>query len=481
MMRTLIEAIADMKRGSLMPYDIYGECIIQSIKLAGLKALVQDNKGMLDKLLSNEQSTVRKHIQKILSANDPSENLFGIPIGIKDIFEVAGLPNRGGSQRWGTPKAERNATVVKRLKEAGAYVIGKTATTPYAVFDPSVTLNPWNKDRTPGGSSSGSAVAVATGMCLAAIGSQTGGSTIRPAAYCGVVGFKPSYGKVSLKGVLPLAPSLDHVGIFARCVADANIIFAAIVDSPITPTAKKPARIARLGGFFQKYAEPEMAEAFDAFCTAHRYCEIVDPEPDFDLLLKLHRTIMAYECAQIHAARLAVDPDDYPPKVTGLIQEGMAVPASDHKAALARRAEFRQNVRIDVSRYDLPLPRDHRPGTGTFPPRVRRSSSRCGAISAFRRSPCRSPGPRTTCRWGCNWSLRRTTMRNSCAPPPKSKEHYRQPHTRSLEYRFSGEYMPNPKQKVFSTDRRGSIQNPFDLQSMVLVLSMFHPRLKLVF
>src|SRR5207253_8372857 len=125
-----------------------------------------------------------------------------------------------GSRLWAQSVARHDATAVRRLRQAGAILLGKTVTTQYASFDPPPTRNPWNLGRTPGGSSSGSAAAVACGMCLGALGSQTGGSITRPASYCGVAGLKPTFGRVSGDGVMPLAPSMDHPGPIARTVRD---------------------------------------------------------------------------------------------------------------------------------------------------------------------------------------------------------------------------------------------------------------------
>src|SRR5436853_3402851 len=154
--------------------------------------------------------------------------LHGIPLAIKDIYDVFDWPTAAGSRLWSQSIARRDATVVERLRQAGAVFLGKTVTTQYASFDPPPTRNPWNLERTPGGSSSGSAAALACGMCLGALGSQTGGSITRPAAYCGVTGCKPTFGRVSTRGVLPLAPSLDHVGPLARCVPDLAVLLQAI-------------------------------------------------------------------------------------------------------------------------------------------------------------------------------------------------------------------------------------------------------------
>ena len=162
--------------------------------------------------------------------------LHGIPIGIKDIIDVAGWPTRAGSPLRDGHLAREDAAVVARLRNAGAIILGKTVTTEFAWIDPPPTRNPWDATRTPGGSSSGSAAAVASGMCVAAIGSQTGGSIIRPASYCGVCGLKPTFGVVSRVGVLPLSISLDHVGPIARCVDDLAVVFGVIADpDPVSP------------------------------------------------------------------------------------------------------------------------------------------------------------------------------------------------------------------------------------------------------
>ncbi len=142
--------------------------------------------------------------------------LHGIPLGIKDIIDVQGLPTAAGFRPWRERVAASDAVIVAKLRQAGAVILGKTVTTQFAWVDPPPTRNPWNLECTPGGSSSGSAAAVATGMCLGAIGTQTGGSIIRPASFCGVAGFKPLHRFVSTDGVLPFAPSLDHPGPIAR-------------------------------------------------------------------------------------------------------------------------------------------------------------------------------------------------------------------------------------------------------------------------
>jgi len=147
--------------------------------------------------------------------------LYGIPVGVKDIINTRGIPTRMGSVIFANQVPTTSAWVVRRLEALGGLVMGKTVTTEFAYRSPGKTRNPWNPSHTPGGSSSGSAAAVAAGYVPAAIGTQTLGSVIRPAAFCGVVGYKPSHGAISRTGIMPFAPSLDTVGVFARSVADA--------------------------------------------------------------------------------------------------------------------------------------------------------------------------------------------------------------------------------------------------------------------
>ena len=154
-------------------------------------------------------------LQNELHAGQDRGLLHGIPMGIKDIIDVAGYPTMAGTD-WRVDVCTQHAPLVQNLEGAGAVILGKTVTTQFAGFDPSVTRNPAAPERTPGGSSSGSAAAVASGMCIAAIGSQTGGSINRPASFCGVVGLKPAFGEVSTSGVVPLSPHLDHMGPIAN-------------------------------------------------------------------------------------------------------------------------------------------------------------------------------------------------------------------------------------------------------------------------
>ena len=161
-------------------------------------------------------------------SGQPIGALHGVPVAIKDIFDTADMPTEYGSPIYAGRTPSRDATVVSRLRAAGAVIMGKTVTTEFAYFFPGKTRNPHNPEHTPGGSSSGSAAAVGAEMVPLAIGSQTNGSTIRPAAYCGVVGFKPTHGLISRHRALALSRTLDHVGLFARSVDDIALLAEAI-------------------------------------------------------------------------------------------------------------------------------------------------------------------------------------------------------------------------------------------------------------
>ena len=166
--------------------------------------------------------------------------LHGVPIGMKDIYYTAGIPTRAGSEVYKNFVPDYDATSLKLLKRAGGLMLGKAVTTEFACLDPSPTFNPWNAAHTPGGSSSGSAVAVAARMCPAALGSQTVGSVLRPAAYNGVVGFKPTFGRVSRYGVVPVSWNLDTVGWLVRSVADAALLLQVMAGpDPLDPVSSR--------------------------------------------------------------------------------------------------------------------------------------------------------------------------------------------------------------------------------------------------
>jgi Asp-tRNA(Asn)/Glu-tRNA(Gln) amidotransferase A subunit family amidase len=280
--------------------------------------------------------------------------LHGIPIGVKDIIDVFDWPTAAGSKLWAKSIARKDAEVVKKLRQAGAIFLGKTVTTAYASFDPPVTRNPWNLSKTPGGSSSGSAAAVACGMCLGALATQTGGSITRPASYCGVYSIKPTYGRVSLEGVVPLAFSMDHVGVMAGCATDLAILLQTMADvggrvidawqAPepndyLSTSSGEPPflEIGRLRGLFDDNAEPTIQRAFEAACDRLQEAgvAIIDcPLPAaFSEVIARQQNVMAVEAASFHEPRYRRHPDDYPPRVRSLIEEGLASSAAEYAGA----------------------------------------------------------------------------------------------------------------------------------------------------
>jgi aspartyl-tRNA(Asn)/glutamyl-tRNA(Gln) amidotransferase subunit A len=292
--------------------------------------------------------------------------LHGIPLGIKDIIDIAGLPTGAGSRQMAQSRASGDATLVRKLRDAGAILLGKTVTTQFACFDPPPTRNPWNVERTPGGSSSGSAAGVATGMCLGAIGSQTGGSITRPATYCGVAGCKPSYGRVSLAGVVPLAPSFDHPGPIARCVADLALLLDVISGhdpadphssaEPVTPMdwlaktpeIQRPPVLAQLDGFFATMATPAMHDAVESALAQFRTrgaSIIAAPwPPTFADVHRNHRLIFQYELASNHKTRIRQYRDDYLPGLASLVEEGLTISESDYREAKRHQAQTAREV-----------------------------------------------------------------------------------------------------------------------------------------
>jgi aspartyl-tRNA(Asn)/glutamyl-tRNA(Gln) amidotransferase subunit A len=280
--------------------------------------------------------------------------LHGIPIGIKDIIDVAGLPTRAGSRlRAGEAfVAQNDALLVERLRREGAILLGKTVTTEFAYIDPPPTKNPWDPQlqHTPGGSSSGSAAAVAMGMCLGAIGTQTGGSLIRPASYCGVATIKPTFGTVPIDGVLPLSYHLDHPGPMARRVEDLVRILRVISDLP-DPRASEPTAPPRLGllePFFMEEAEPSVRRTIEASLDRLRSggARIVSVglPASFASLHTMHRRIMAVDAAEVHQRQFAQNADVFGPKLRALLELGLATSAVDYAEALAAQRRFRSAV-----------------------------------------------------------------------------------------------------------------------------------------
>ena len=270
--------------------------------------------------------------------------LYGVPVGVKDIFHVDGLPTRAGSDLPIAALTGAEASVVTSLREAGALVLGKTVTTEFAHFEPGPTRNPLNLDHTPGGSSSGSAAAVAAGETPLALGTQTIGSVLRPAAFCGIVGFKPSYGRIPIDGVLPLAKSVDHVGAFTRSVEDMRLA-ASVLGEGWEAGGTKPDLSPVLGvpeGPYLSQVSEAGREQFeaqvDALARASYEVRRVELFEDIETLNERHKRLVAAEAALAHAEWFDEYEDQYAETTADLIRRGREISVDElANARLSRR------------------------------------------------------------------------------------------------------------------------------------------------
>ena len=230
---TATQAAANIARGTISAEDFTRACLDRIAAVEGdVQAFIH-----LDPAHALAQARV---LDRLKSDGDRIGPLHGIPVAIKDIFDTADYPTEYGSPIFAGRRPTADATVVRKLREAGAVIIGKTVTTEFAYFNPGKTRNPRDLNRTPGGSSSGSAAAVAAGMVPLALGSQTNGSMIRPAAFCGVFGVKPSHGLISRGGALTLSRTLDHVGAFARSIDDLALVLDVLVGQDSADADSRP-------------------------------------------------------------------------------------------------------------------------------------------------------------------------------------------------------------------------------------------------
>ena len=286
--------------------------------------------------------------------------LFGLPLGVKDIFRVDGFPTRAGSALPSEALAGEEAECVTRLRSAGALVVGKTVTTEFAYFAPGPTRNPRALDRTPGGSSSGSAAAVAAGLCELALGTQTIGSIGRPAAYCGVCGYKPSYDRISRDGVIPLAPSVDHVGLLAPSIE--TLQRAAHVVAHDWQDAVGVYFQAQIGVPVGPYLEKASIEGKAHFASVCARLErggwkVVEVEAmtDFEEIDARHRLLVAAEAARVHADWFARYEGLYAPKTAELIRRGQQVSDAELEALRASRDILHQALDQLMMRHGLDL------------------------------------------------------------------------------------------------------------------------------
>ncbi|MUL36220.1 amidase [Gloeocapsopsis dulcis] len=294
----------------------------------------------------------------------------GVPVGIKDTFATVDMPTG-----WGTPihKGRQfgyDAAVVERLKAAGAVIVGKTVTTEYAIARPNKTRNPHNPKHTPGASSSGSAAAVADGMIPIAIGTQMVGSILRPAAYCGIFGFKPSFGVISRYGLMPSSRELDHVGIFARSIADIGLVLSVLAGTDARdpdcyatliapPPQKNHPKLALVLGsqWFQIETEAKQAlfNSVTTLVAAGATVSQVDLPSEFDAYLDHVEVLCAAGIAANHSADYELHAQEMSPKLQQLIVRGRNINAIAY--AKARHAVVDYNITLAkiLSEFDAIL------------------------------------------------------------------------------------------------------------------------------
>jgi Asp-tRNA(Asn)/Glu-tRNA(Gln) amidotransferase A subunit family amidase len=361
------EAAQAIRRGALSSEELVRACLS---RIRELEPRVQAW-AFLDEEHALAQARAADELKR---SGAPIGPLHGVPVGVKDVFDTADLPTERGSALCAGRTPSRDAAAVALLRAAGAVILGKTVTTEFASAAPGKTRNPHDPERTPGGSSSGSAAAVAAGMVPLAIGSQTNGSVIRPAAFCGVVGFKPTHGLIPRAGMLLVSRTLDHVGVFARTIPDAALIaeqlFAYDERDPDTrPRARLPLRevaaeeppiepmLALVKTPRWETAEGEMKEAFlELAASLGSRVEEVELFPSAAEAWEWHQAIMDAETAANLEAEWNKGRDLLSAAVRAQIERGRQVSAAAYLRALSSVPRIRESLaELFEQRYDAIL------------------------------------------------------------------------------------------------------------------------------
>jgi len=314
----------------------------------------------------NRFDRLQKDAEELIKKFPDAKNrppLFGVTLGVKDIFHVDGFVTQAGSKLPAQDMQGDEAASVTKLKNAGALILGKTVTTEFAYFTPGPTRNPHNPSHTPGGSSSGSAAAVGARMCDLALGTQTIGSVIRPAAFCGVVGFKPTYERISRAGVIPLSPTLDHVGVFAKDVETVGRVATVLVENwgigelgagdwrldASTGSARRTGDSKPVLGIPEgKYLENTTEEGLKHF---HEVCKLLSANyelrsvqvmDEFGEIKSRHDAIMSYDASQVHKDWFNKYESLYSTKFSDLIKRGQSI--TNYQLHLTARDAFREQI-----------------------------------------------------------------------------------------------------------------------------------------
>jgi aspartyl-tRNA(Asn)/glutamyl-tRNA(Gln) amidotransferase subunit A len=341
--RTIAEASNLIREGKLTPIRFL-ESVLKRID--GLETVLEAWVTMdEERALSDAEALTREAEEGVFRGP-----VHGIPVGVKDIYFTQGLRTTMGSSIFADYIPEYDAETVSILREAGAVIPGKTETTEFAAYDPAPTRNPWNTEHTPGGSSSGSAAAVSSGMCPAALGSQTGGSVVRPASFCGIVGFKPTYDLISRRGVFPLSWSLDHVGFFTRTVEDTTIILNVLSGVEHCPEFNSdPPKLGLLRSYYEETADEAVWEGF--MNAANRLevagANVIDIQlpRSFEYVHSAHSIIFAAEAASVHEDGFNRNPNSYKPKMRTHVAAGLLISTPAYLRAKRIRGVFAMEAR----------------------------------------------------------------------------------------------------------------------------------------
>jgi aspartyl-tRNA(Asn)/glutamyl-tRNA(Gln) amidotransferase subunit A len=367
-MMTIEEFGRRLRAREVTSAQVTGECLQR----------IEAGNGRLNAFIRVTADEARRQAEEAdreLTAGRDRGPLHGVPISIKDLLDVRGIPTTAASHVRDGHVASRDATSIAHLRQAGAVFLGKTNLHEFAFGTTNedsafgVARNPHDPSRSPGGSSGGSAASVAAGMALATIGTDTGGSIRIPAAACGIVGLKPSFGEVSIDGVVPLSRTLDHVGPLTHTVADASLVYHALLgDEHVTPPVPLPLHGVRLAiprGYFFEVLDDEVRARFEEAVGRLRAAGVHVDE------IEIHHTadiapvylhIVLADAAAYHASALETMPERYTPNVRVRLEMGRYVLAEDYVRALAGRDVLRREVDAALAQHDalmlptLPIP-----------------------------------------------------------------------------------------------------------------------------
>jgi len=358
-------AIKEIKNKPQSARQLVGSCIDR----------IREREPIVRAWAWHDADRVLNELDEQLAKGKPG-TLVGVPVGIKDIIDTADMPTKYGSKAYAENQPSRDAAIVRKLKQSGAVIMGKTVTTEFAYTHAGPTTNPHHPLHSPGGSSSGSAAAVADGMVPVAIGTQTGGSVLRPSSYCGIIGFKPTYGLLDMEGVMPFSSTLDTLGIHARLVDDIETVFQALTDTSDdkinhiahTLTGKKIIRLAWFPGYDAPMASDDALTILtlarekwtnrSSLPASHPNVSIEPIHLSEALFAKLgqaNHTIMMFEGSKVHQKEYQAKRELLGSATIDMIEEGMKISESSYQDALTLAQACRQEYLKKMQNVDALL------------------------------------------------------------------------------------------------------------------------------